>query len=315
MSALDELRSGQIGSNFIELLGRTIRAVAVARNFPPPEGGTRWDAESVRFLVGEFMADRQTPRRLTDLATTCSTEDALRAKLQGTARNFLADLGRRTPIGKLVLRINEVLGKSGAFVRGPNGWSLRGGPAAPGKADVDELASGLKVINMAAPNWGHEARRSAPVADGDSIVAACEALLSAAGGALQPRVLAGAIGVRLGIGQAPLSADIGVLDGACPPEPDATATAATRNMRVREVLDELNDRERLAIAYPEYTLRELAPVLGVSRSQAHLIRRAAIAVLQAELRDDDDAEGVAMQTIQLARDWANGWTALAGPTY
>jgi hypothetical protein len=71
----------------------------------------------------------------------------------------------------------------------------------------------------------------------------------------------------------------------------------------------------LAIAYPEYTVRELAPILGVSPSQAHVIRRAAVGILQEELRDDDDAEGVAMQIVEISREWADSWTAPAGPTY
>ena len=67
---------------------------------------------------------------------------------------------------------------------------------------------------------------------------------------------------------------------------------------------ELNDRERLSVAWPEYTVRELSPMLGVSASQSHLIRRRAAAVIQAELLDDDDAEGVALLVIELCRRWA-----------
>jgi hypothetical protein len=315
MSALDELRSGQIGPEFVELLGRTIRAVAITRNFPPPDGRVRWDADSICLVISDFIADRQTPRRLADLATVCATEGALRARLQGTVRNFLADLGRRTPIGKLVLRINEVLGKNEAFVRVRNRWALRDGPIEPAVADEDRLRSAIASLPMAIPNWGHEARRSAPVADAPSIVTACEALLRAADGSLHPRILATAIGARLGIGQAPVSADISALDGGSSPGTHSTVSEATRKLRAHEVLEELNDRERLAIAHPEYTVRELAPMLGVSPSKSHLIRRAAVAVLQEELRDDEDAEGVAMQVMDLARQWADSWTTTAGSTY
>ena len=106
MTALEELRAGSIGEEVVSLLGRTIRAVAVARNFPPPDDLRSWGEEAVARTVSEFVADSQTPRRLLDLATSCATDQALTARLQGTVRNFLADLGRRTPLGKLVVRIN-----------------------------------------------------------------------------------------------------------------------------------------------------------------------------------------------------------------
>ena len=76
--------------------------------------------------ASEFMADAQTPRRLADLAVHCASADALRARLQGTVRNFLADIGRRTPIGKLVVRVNDVL-------RGEAGFRLGGRALGPGR--------------------------------------------------------------------------------------------------------------------------------------------------------------------------------------
>src|SRR5437870_451138 len=100
-SAVAELQGGRAGPEFTRELQRTIRAVAVARNFPPPEGHGLWDADAVWTTAAEFLSDAQTPRRLADLAVHCASVDALRARLQGTVRNFLADLGRRTPIGKL----------------------------------------------------------------------------------------------------------------------------------------------------------------------------------------------------------------------
>ncbi|HJV08840.1 MAG TPA: hypothetical protein VJ653_04140, partial [Acidimicrobiales bacterium] len=132
MTAVAELQGGAAGAEFVALLRRTLRAVGISRNFPPPEGHHLWDADAVHTAAAEFMADRQTPRRLTDLALHCGTDDALRARLQGTVRNFLADQGRRTPIGKLVLRINEVLVKEAGFVRVDARWARDGGPTGAG---------------------------------------------------------------------------------------------------------------------------------------------------------------------------------------
>ncbi len=316
MTALDELRSGLVGEEFISLLGRTIRAVAVARNFPAPDDLANWGEEAVARTVSEFAADSQTRRRLLDLATACATEQALAARLQGTVRNFLADLGRRTPMGKLVVRLNEVLGRHEDFVRANGRWYLVDGGVEPGQEDVDRLAKVIGSHKISVPRWGHEARRSAPVADAETIASLCRALLGAAGGSLTPRTMAAAIGVRLGIGQAPVSLDAASLDPGWPrsyPAMDATADAVLRESRADEILAYLNVRERLALAWPEYTVRELAPLLGVGPSQAHLVRRRAIEILKEELADDPDGEAVAGKLLELARNWAEQWTGRGVP--
>lgn len=309
MTAIAELQAGTAGAEFVALLRRTIRAVGVSRNFPPPEGHTIWDADAVHSAAAEFMADRQTPRRLTDLALHCGTDQALRARLQGTVRNFLADLGRRTPIGKLVLRINEVLAKDQGFVRVEGRWARAGGPTAAGNDDPDGLSRAIRSHEVVLPAWGHDARRSAPVADRATVVSLCGAVLDAAGGSLTPRGLARVIGHRLGLGQAPVALELNALDDPALGEvagADRTGSEALRLLRATEVLAELNDGERLAVAHPEYTVRQLAPLLGVSGSKAHLIRQRAVAVIQAELLDDDDGEGVALLVIELARAWVAG---------
>ena len=311
MTALEELRAGSIGEEAFSLLGRTIRAVAVARNFPPPDGLGSWGEEAVARMVSEFVADSQTPRRMLDLATACATDQALAARLQGTVRNFLADLGRRTPLGKLVVRINEVLGRREEFVRTHGRWSLADGAIEPGVADVHRLARVIGSHQVSAPRWGHEARRAAPVADAATVASLCKALLGAAGGSLTPRTMAAAIGMRLGIGQAPVSLDAASLDPGGPegyPARDSTADTALRKSRAVEILALLNDRERVALAWPECTIRELAPLVGVGPSQAHIIRRRVIEMLKQELADDPDGEAVASRVLELARSWAEQWT-------
>ncbi len=309
MSALAELRSGAAGDEFTALLQRTLRAVGVARNFPPPEGHTQWDADAVRSVAAEFMSDSQTPRRLTDLAVHCVTDQAVRARLQGAVRNFLADLGRRTPIGKLVVRINDVLSGEPGFARVESRWGRAEGPTAAGSDDPDALSRAIRAHTVVVPPWGHDAHREAPVADRATIVSLCATLLDAAGGSLTPRALARAIGHRLGLGQAPVSTDVSALDHPAVGEftgADRTGNEALRFLRATEVLDQLNDRERLTVARPEYTVRQLAPMLGVSPSQSHLIRQQAASIIRSELVDDDDAEGIALLVMELGRTWADG---------
>lgn len=307
MTAIDELQAGAAGEEFVALLRRTIRAVGISRNFPPPEGHSMWDADAVHTAAAEFMADRQTTRRLTDLAVHCGSDSALRARLQGTVRNFLADLGRRTPLGKLVLRINDVLGGEEGFRRVEGRWARAGGPADAGNDDPDHLGRAIQGHQIVLPTWGHDARRSAPVADRSTIISLCGTLLDAAGGSLTPRSLARVIGHRLGIGQAPVALEVNALDdpgaGEWAAGADRTGSEGLRLIRATEILAELNDRERLAVAHPEYTVRQLAPALGTSASKAHLIRQRAVEVIRAEVLDDEDGEAVALLVMELARSW------------
>ena len=316
MTALEELRAGNPGGEFISLLGHTIRAVAVARNFPAPEDLNSWGDEAVARTISEFAVDPQTPRRLLDLSTTCTTDQALKARLQGTVRNFLADLGRRTPVGKLVVRINDVLGSSDDFARESGRWSLTGGPIDPAEVDAYRLSEAIRPQEIAAPKWSHDARRAAPVADAQTLVSLCKTLLDVAGGALATRAMAAVIARRLDIGQAPVSLDAASLDPAWAGQAggtDATGDAALRESRALEVFGLLNDRERLALGWPEYTVRDLAPVLGVGSSQAQVIRRRATAVLKSELIDDPDGEAVAGRILELARTWTEEWTGREVP--
>lgn len=312
MTAIAELQAGAAGEEFVALLRRTIRAVGISRNFPPPEGHSMWDADAVHTAAAEFLADRQTPRRLTDLAVHCGSDPALRARLQGAVRNFLADLGRRTPLGKLVLRINDVLGGDEGFRRIDGRWARVGGPAGAGNDDPDHLGRAIQGHDIVLPNWGHDARRSAPVADRATIVSLCGSLLDAAGGSLTPRSLARAIGHRLGIGQAPVALEVNALDDPSAGEAgggaDRTGSEALRLIRATEVLAELNDGERVAVAHPEYTVRQLAPLLGASASKAHLIRQRAVDIIRVEVLDDSDGEAVALLVMELARAWVDSET-------
>ena len=320
MSALAELKAGSAGPGFVAELQRTIRAVGIARNFPPPDGFTRWDADAVRTAAAEFLSDAQTPRRLTDLALHCASDQAVHARLQGAVRNFLADLGRRTPIGKLVVRINDVLSHDAGFVRVHGRWAIAGKPTTPGADDPDALSRAIRGVTVMVPAWGHDAARTAPVADKATIVTLCRTLLETAGGSLTVRSLARAIGHRLGLGQAPLSLEVEALDppsggvaaGAGAAPSDRTGAEALRLVRATEVLALLDDRERLAVAFPEYSVRELGPVLGAGPSQSHLIRRRAVEIIRAEVLDDDDGEAVALLVMELARIWADDVDSRAG---
>ncbi len=258
--------------------------------------------------VGDFLASTQTPRRFTDLATHCRTDDALKRRLQETVRNHFADNGRRTPVGRLVLRINEVLTTEPAFERRGRYWSLKGSTADPPVVDIDALIVATAAVDVVVSTaWTGE--RQGPDTDAPSVVRLAHAALTAAGGPLRTADIAQAVARRLGLGGAPLSIEATAFD---PPSSgtsaDATGDVALSNMRAREVFFGcLNDSERVSIGLPESPVAKLGPILGVSGSTAALIRKRAVAILQSELREEEGGQAVADAVFKLARSWTELW--------
>jgi hypothetical protein len=309
MTALDEIRTGRIGDDFVALLQRTMRAVAIARGFPPPEGHDSWGGAALCTAVNDFLASPQTPRRLTDLVAHCRTEDALKRRLQQTVRNHFADQGRRTPVGRLVLRFNDVLRGDPDFERRGSLWALADTNADAAAVDLDALVAALRQVDVVVPTvWGTGDRQS-PDLDAASAARLARAALQAAGGPLRTSAMAQAAARRLGLGGAPLSIEATVFD---PPQPaplshDATGDQVLIEMRANEVFERLNDSERVAIGMPEVPVATLGPMLGVSGSKAALIRKRAVSILQNELGDEEGGQAVADAVLDLARHWIESW--------
>lgn len=310
MTALDELRAGGTGEQFVALLERTIRAVAVARGFPPPEGHLSWGGNALTATVHEFLASPQTPRRLTDLRTHCRTEEALKRRLERTVRNFLADGGRRTPVGRLVLRFNEVLHKDPTFERRDVLWALAGTTTEAALVDLDALTRSIANVEVVIPPAWKRGDRQSPDLDSDSVVRVAKAALDKAGGPLRTSVLAQIVARRLGLGGAPLSLDASAFDPSPPPPVtrDATSDEVLVRIRANEVLALLNDHERIAIGLAEVPVAKLGSILGCSGSKAALIRKRAVKILQTELRSDESGQAIADAVLELARAWTESWT-------
>jgi hypothetical protein len=315
MSALSELRAGEVAEDFIGLLQRTVRAVARSREFPPPEGHDYWDANALQSTVAEFFAHSQTPRRLTDLATRCRTDDVLRRQLEVTVRNFLADIGRKTAVGRLVLRFNEVLKGDANFVRRDHDWAFAGSAARPGAVDLDALIAVASEIEVVVPAAWTKGDRNSPEIDSPSVVRLTTAVLDAAGGPLSASVLAQIAAKRLGLGSVPLSLDVTAFD---PPTRisgslDSTGDAAIRDSRAQQILEQLNDAERVSIGCL-VPVEKLGPLLGVSGSKASLIRNRAITIVRSNLHGDEDRPALEGAIAELARSWTESWMNKTDPT-
>ncbi len=309
MSARQELlTTGRLGRAGAELLYTTVRAVAIARGFPPPVGQPIWDEVAVQATAHDFLQGARGAKRLLDVAVR-STDERSFARLLGRAvQNHLRDVARATDLGKLIVRVKEVLRSTDDFVAvaAPGGerWAARGGSREPSIVPPDELSAATKSIEVVVPRWTSETR-DAPLADRDSMVRLLTAILSAASGTVTAVEIAHAITARLEHRRAPLTVELdagGVRSEqlVVGTDPETTTLAA---MRATQIFNDLSDRERIMVATLDLSVRDLGLLVSTGKSQAALLRQRLIDRVAEELRDDDDPERTVSALALLCDDW------------
>ncbi len=134
--AYDELVSaGRLGPLCARMLYRAVQTVAIARNFPPPDGHVRWDQDAAMDVAHDFLDGERGRKRITDLALRATDDASLERLLHAAVLNFHRDRSRSTDVGALIRRVGDVLDRSDLFqesAAGPSRWHLRGAPATPG---------------------------------------------------------------------------------------------------------------------------------------------------------------------------------------
>jgi hypothetical protein len=311
MTPLEELlKDGRLGRQGARALYRTVRAVAVGHGFPPPEGRSSWDADAVAEIAHEFVADGRTSRRLTHLAVHAVDDDSFERILHRMVLNFLRDDGRRTEIGRLMLRLRDVLGDGNEFVAAPgHRWRLASEPPQPSGVPPAVLARAASAeTDVSVPRWSAQTRRRPPAADAASLRRLCRRVLEAAAGTIPLQDLAQSIAPRLGLTSMPLAQAVDDRDPFDRVVAPQHADAAIDSMRAAEIFAILSQRERLLLAAPGTPVRELRSVIGVGSSQAAELQGRLRALLASELQDDENYEAVFFHLIDQARTWASGRT-------
>lgn len=317
MNARQELvTTGRLGLAGAELLYATVRAVAIARRFPPPEGHATWDDDGIQSTAHDFLQGSRGAKRLLDIALKSTDDASFRRLLERAVHNHLRDLARATDFGKLVIRTKELLRSAPEFVAvdAPDGerWTMRGGSDRPSDALPSDLASATVLVEVVVPRW-NSATRDAPLADRKSMIRLITAVLSTANGAVLPTDIAHAVSARLDHRRAPLTVELDPGGGQAELRVvDAGPEATTLSWLVAtQVFNSLSDRERIIVAMLDHNVRDLGQVLKMGKSQAALVRQRLIDRVAAELRDDDEPELTARALTDLCDDWI---THRTGPT-
>lgn len=318
--AYEELVSaGGLGPQCARLLYRAVQTVAIARNFPPPDGHIRWDADAAMDVAHDFLDGERGRKRITDLAIRATDDASLERLLHAAVLNFHRDRSRRTDAGALIRRVGDVLDRSDLFQEtgaGPSRWHLRGTPATPSTARPPALeTAAAEETAVTVPRWASE-RRRAPQADFDSIERLIRRVLMAADGSLTAAQISRALSARLAPRPSPLTMQLDVLERL----PDRSTDAQTEDqvlgvLHSADVFDRLSDRERTLIATWEKPVRDLGEALGVGHSQASTLRQRLAARLAGELAGDHGPEIVVNELRALATKWMRERTAGHGTAF
>jgi hypothetical protein len=308
----------RIGSAGAELLYKTVRLVAISHGFPPPEGAASWDVGAVTEAAHDFLQGERGSKRLLDV-TLRSTDDASFERLLETAvLNFLRDLARGTDMGKLIVRIKEILRDEDDFevVPGsPERWTLAGGPHTISGASASDLASATAGVEVVVPRWT-SSRRDAPLADRASFVRLMTSVLSAAAGSLAVADIAHALTARLDHRKTAYTVDLDIQEQVSEPGwlDGDPATHTEAQLRAIEIFDSLSDRERIIVPTLDTNVRDLAGLINAGKTQAAHLRQRLLDRLRTELADDDRPDSTATILCELCERWIERRTGGEGAT-
>lgn len=320
MTPYEELRAtGKLGPAGAQLLYRAVRAVALARNFPPPEGHNRWDDEAVFEVAHDFLVGERAQQRITELYIRATSDTTFERSLHVAVLNVHRDRYRKTDMGALVLRVREVLEQSDRFELATSGgtrWRLLGGPVTPNGVPQSALSGAVaRESNIVVPRWISE-RRRAPLADRDTFERLLETALKAGDGTMTAADLARVVATRLDPVRVPLAVELDPAEQIAEPAPQAdVAQRVASNLRAIEIFNSISDRERILVATWERPVRDLGELLGVRHSQASTIRQRLSAALRVTLADDDDPDGVVGELRALSLGWLKDRTPGSHPTF
>lgn len=304
------LTTRRLGRACAELLYRTVHLVAVGHRFPPPSNSASWDETAVAETAHDFVKDERGTRRLLALVVQSVDDRSFERLLEVAVLNFLRDIARRTDLGKLIVRVKEILRDEDDFeaVPGdPQRWTLTGGATILSGAPADVLATATAGIQVVVPRWNSE-RRDPPLADRASFIRLMTSVLTAATGSVTAEDIARALTARLDHRQTPLTTSLDIREEVAEPSLVAgdPAVHTVARLHATDIFNALSDRERLVVPTleSESNVRDLARVIGTGKSQAALIRQRLVTTLRDQLMDDDDPHHTASILCELCENWS-----------
>jgi len=288
----------------LALLTRLARQ-AVGRRYPPPAGYTEWTRNAVLELVSETFA-RKGPFVAAAVVSTTTDAELERYLLQ-VFKNVLRDQARETERGKLIARLETILGAEDDFAhhRVPyDSWRLTTWPPRVWQGDVEDLiAAAITVRCVVATRWNTSGPTPRPTRN--AIVSVSRAALDEAQGQVRDADVARV--VQVCVPAVPIDAvdaeALGFTDISARPSAvdvvDEYDDGATPAQVAEAVWATLDDDERVAVLYMGQGDRAVASALGIGRRAG-----AAVAASVKDKVRSATAEGQENTVVFLLLRWA-----------
>ena len=150
MSAREELMAtGRLGQAGAELLYATVRAVAIARRFPPPDGHLMWDDAGIQSTAHDFLQGNRGAKRRSNRAQS-TDERSFGRLLERAVQNHLRDAARATDFGKLIIDERDAHRPWSSWQWSP-GWRTLdavGGKDTPSEVSFSDLATAISAVQV-----------------------------------------------------------------------------------------------------------------------------------------------------------------------
>lgn len=275
------------------------------RRFPVlmPPGG--WSEDSVWECAQAFFVEKGQAVTVGLLAQTDNL-DSMGKYLRTSVRHFLADQARRTPVGAVRRKIEEILAATPRFVQVPTGvpgagrWQPHGDPWPPYTGDLRSLvAAAYAVPGVRAVRWSGE--RRSPLASDERLTAIIDAVLMTAGGSLEVGQLTKVFLDRFpaAVEHADTALDQKVFDRASAPLEERPDVVVEVTDRAREVYGQLSPSQRALLPHLDMSVNDWMDVLNVGRSQAHAAAGKLRAHLAELIPEDELRHEVAAEVLHL----------------
>lgn len=310
MSGWSELRDMHaLGRAGAEQLYTTVRAVARAHHFPPPADYDRWTLDAVAEVAHDFLTGPRAVERLIGLAASATDEDSFARLLSTAVLNHLRGTARQTALGKLVIRLKQLLTGEGfrienTGVPGTGNVSLTGTePGTLWNGDpAPLLRAAYTVTDVHLVRWRPDSRREPPLADADSLIRVAHAVLAAAAGSMRFADLASIVGARFGLSNLPVVTGIDTIDLTADERGAGPESGVLSEDAAHALLGQLSDRDQLVLAWLGEPLSVVADRTGLPRSTAAFAATRLRQHLEALLSGEPDAEAIVMTARARVRD-------------
>ena len=310
MSGWSELRdSHALGREGAEQLYMTVRAVARAHHFPPPDEYERWTLDAVAEVAHDFLTGPRATERLIELAVSATDEDSFARLLSRAVLNHLRGIARQTAVGKLVIRLKQLLTGpefrvEARGVPGAGNVTLAGSePGALWNADpAPLLRAAFAVTDVNVVRWRPDSRREPPLADAGSLTRVAHAILQAAAGSMRFADLATVVGARFGLSALPAGTGIDTIDMTADEIGAGPEFEVVIDDAARTLLGQLNDRDQQVLAWLGEPLSVVADQTGLPRSTAAFAATRLRQHLEVVLSGEEHAEAILMAARSQVRD-------------